>query len=200
MKTNSLDEAFRSLNEQLMSVERTSLSLTAKFEDLSREAEGLKLGVLERALENNRVSQAKQLGFTAMRRDHGKLGIGLALAVGQSLLQGAVSKDKSVALTAGISSLNGFAEGLGDSRWAVSLDRQFIVVPRDKVFSGRVWVTWESLQAAMKELKQRAIGGEELGDLDTIIDKLKHGWSKLVYLLIPVSEETHLGRWRRVPE
>lgn len=200
METNSLDEAFRSLNEQLMSVEITSHSLTAKFEDLSRETEGLKLGILERALENKRVLQAKQLGFTAMRRDHGKLGIGLGLAVAQSLLTGAATKDKSAALTAGISGFNDFVQGLGNSRWAVSLDRQFVVVPRDKVFSGRVWVTWESLQAAMEGLTQKALGGEDLGDLDTVIDKLKHGLSKLVYLLIPVSEETHLGRWRRVNE
>ena len=43
METKSIDEAFHNLNEQLMSVERTSRSLTAKLEDLSWEAEGLKL-------------------------------------------------------------------------------------------------------------------------------------------------------------
>lgn len=200
MKTKSLDDVFRNLNEQLMSVERTSRSLTAKFENLSREAEGLKLGVLECTLERKRVYQAGSKGFAAMKQDKKKLGIGLGLAVAQSLLKGAATKDKSAALAAGISGFSDFVQELGNSRWAVSLDRQFIVVPRDKVFSGRVWVTWESLQAAMEELRQKAIGGEKLGDLDTVIDKLKHGWSKLVYLLIPVSEETRLGRWRRINE
>ncbi len=197
-ETTSLDEAFYNLNGQLMSVERTSRSLTAGFENLSRQTDLLKLEILERALENKRVSKSRLLGFTAMRRDSSKLGIGLALAVGQSLLQGAISKDNSVALGAGISSFNDFVQGLGDSRWAVSLDKQFIVIPEDKIVSGHVWVTWGSFHAAMEQLKQNVLGGDKLGDLGIVIDKLKHGRSKLVYLLIPVSEETHLGPWRPV--
>ncbi len=197
MGTKSLDEAFRNLNGQLVSVERTTRSLTSKFENLSRGAELLKLGVLERVLENKRVSQARLLGLTAMMRDNRKLGIGLALAVGQSLLQRAVSKDNSGSLRAGISGFNDFAQGLGYSRWGVSLDKQFIVVPEDEIFSGRVWVTWESLRSALVELKQDTIGGEKLGNLDGVIAKLRQKKHILVHLFTPVVE-TSQSQWHPI--
>ena len=134
-----------------------------------------------------------------MRRDNSKLGIGLVLAIGQSLLRGAVSKDKSVALGAGISSFNDFAQGLGYSRWGVSLDKQFIVVPEDEIFSGRVWVTWESLRSALVELKQDTIGGEKLGNLDGVIAKLRQKKHILVHLFIPAAEPSQ-SHWRRVSD
>jgi hypothetical protein len=200
MDNNSLDGAFRNFSKQLVLVERTVSVLSGKLRNLSREEEVLKLDVLERALENKKVSQARRIGLAAMKKDNKNLIIGLATALGESLLQGAISKGNSVALGAGISSFNDFMQGLGDSRWAVSLDKQFIVIPEDKIFSGHVWVTWGSFHSAMKQLKQNVLGGDKLGDLDIVIDKLKHGRSKLVYLLIPVSEETHLGPWRPVTE
>jgi hypothetical protein len=197
METISLDEALRDLNEQLVSLETSSRSLNAKFGGLFRDAESLKIGVLERALENKRVSHAKSLGFTAMKRDKGKLGLGLALAISQSFLHRTVTKDKSMALTAAVSGFNDFAQGLGNCRWAVSLDRQFIVVSQDKVFAGHIWVTWESLQNAFEELRQDTTRGEKLGNLDIIIAKLRKKKHKLVHIFIPVVE-TSQSQWHPV--
>lgn len=198
MEAKHFDKASLILNEQLVSVRGTSRTLTAKFENLSREAEGLKVEILARLLEEKRVSQARQIGLATVKQDGKILGIGLGLAVAGSFLQGVAGKNDSAALAAGISGFNSFLQGLGDSRWAVSLDKQFIVIPNNRVFAGRVWVTWESLHSAMQELKQKALSGEDLGGLDTVTDKLKHGWSKLVYFIVPPSPETRLGQWRRI--
>ena len=50
----------------------------------------------------------------------------------------------------------------------------------------------------MQELKQKALGGEKLGDLNTVISKLEHGGSKLVYLSVPLTLETGLGQRHRL--
>ena len=198
METKHFDKASLILNEQLVSVRGTSRTLTAKFENLSREAEGLKVEILVRLLEEKRASQARRIGLATVKQDGKILGIGLGLAVAGSFLQGVADKNDLAALAAGISGFNNFLQGLGDSRWAVSLDKQFIVIPNNGVFAGRVWVTWESLHSAMQELKQNVLGGDKLGGLDIVIDKLNHGESKLVYLIVPLSPETHLGEWHRI--
>lgn len=204
MKKLSFDDAFRNLNRQLVSIEGITRGVISKFDDLVRETDLLKLEIIEHVLENKRMSQASQLGFAVMKQDKKKLIIGLASAIGGSLLQGVVTKDKSSALPAGISSFNGFLRGLGDSRWTVSLDKQFIIVPEDKVFAGRIWVTLESLQSTIKELRRKVLGGEKLGSLQSVIDELKQERSKLTYVFVPISaapeDEAHLGHWHRATE
>jgi hypothetical protein len=197
MEAESLDDVFRNLNEQLTSLESTTHRLITQFNKLSREVEALKVEILELILENKRASQARSLGFTAMKGDHRKLGLGIALAIGQSFLQAAVDKDSSSAIAAGISGFNHFSQGLGDSRWAVSLDSQFIIVPRDGIFAGHVWVTWESLQNALQELRQDTTRGEKLENLGVVIAKLRDKKHKLVRLLIPVVE-TSQSQWHPV--
>jgi hypothetical protein len=188
MEQNSLGDVFASLGEQLVALESTTRNLTARFENLSRETEEMKLEILQLVLENRKASQSRSLGFAHMKSDHRKLGLGLALAVSQSLLQAAIHKDGSLAIAAGISGFNHFSQGLGDASWAVSSDTQFIVVPRDKVFPGHRWVTWESLQNALRELKQDTTRGEKLGNLDVVASKLEQNKNKLVYLFIPMDE------------
>lgn len=198
-----LDGAFRNLSDQLVSLKEMPCNVTGTLDNFARQAELLKLKFLDRILEKKRVVQAKDLGFAAVKKDKNKLLLGIASALGQSVLQGVMSKDPSTALEAGISGFDGFLQGLGESKWVVSLDKQFIVVPKDEVFAGHTWVTWETLHSAMEELRQRALVGESLGNLDSIIDKLKHNHSGLMYVLGPiarVSSETRFGPWHRATD
>lgn len=192
-----LGKTLAQMIQELLKVEEMAHNVSGRFENSCREVEFLKIEIIGRELERRRKSSARQLGFPSIAKDKAKLRIGLGVAVAGLVLGAAFTRDKSVALHTGISSFEGALEGFGKCQWAVSLDKYLVVIPRDKIFSGRVWVTWESLRSTLEELKQDTVAGEKLGNLDSVIAKLRQRKHSLVHLFIPVVE-TSESHWRRV--
>ena len=47
-----------------------------------------------------------------------------------------------------------------------------MVVPRNQITYGLCWATWESLKEAMGRLRQKALDGQNLGNLEAIVSEL----------------------------
>ncbi len=108
---------------------------------------------------------------------------------------GVIGQDKSSVLSGGVSAFNGALQGFGESKWAVSLDRDLLVVPDNRISSGRTWVILESLLQSLEELAEKADVGGPLGGVADIISKLKLQQSKLEYLNPPMRLV-----WRPAPD
>jgi len=119
-------------------------------------------------------------------RDGKRLGASLGAAAAGLIFGGIITRDKFAALHTGISAFDGALQGLGQTRWFVSLSKKIAVAPENSLSPEGIWVTWESLNKAMKGLKDKAVVGEKLGNLDNVIFKLKR--EKLVYLGLPVAK------------
>jgi len=170
---NGAGKTLTDFGEKLSLIERRAKEILTRFEVLQSEAEFLKLEYLRRYLEEQKKDAARSRGFRTLVEDKRKVRDGLLVTVGSLILGGLISKDKFVALNAGMSGFDGFLQGLGEARWFVSLGKKILVTPGDNLPSERTWFAWENLMAAIEELKRRAIQGERLGNLDNIIDNLK---------------------------
>jgi hypothetical protein len=173
------------LKEELAFIESSSQQVGKHFEILQREAESLKIEFLKYSLEKQRKAAARQRGFALLIRDRKKIGAGLAVAVGGSILGGLMGKDNYAALNAGLSGFDGVLQGFGQTRWAVSLQKELVIVPYDAIPAKGAWVTLESLIAAIDALKTEALQGKQLGTLDNIIQTLQQSKGKLIYVALP---------------
>ncbi len=157
--------------------------------------EPLKIAVLRRQLEEQMKSLARSRGFASVVGDRKELGVSLGVAAAGFILGGAVAKDKSAAMRAGLSGFDGVLDGLGGTGWAVCLGNRLIVMPRDSVVFEGFWITWESLKTALADLEREASDGKQLGNIDGIISKLR-GNRKLVHLNLPEAKQTTM--WTKV--
>jgi len=189
MSDNKWRQTITDLKKELASIENSARSIASRFEILQIEAESLKMEFLKYSLEKQREAIARQRGFALLIRDRKKIATGLAVTAGFSILGAAISKDKDAALNAGLSGFSGLLQGLGETEWAVSLDKELVVVPYNAVPAEGTWVTLESLIAAINELKIQALQGERLGTLDNIIQMLRQSRRKLVYITLPIQIE-----------
>ncbi len=195
MDASNFNAAVDELRKQLLLGEGAAHQVASRFQTLRSEAEALKIATLKRRLENRRKSLALQAGATSTK-DRQKLGIGLGVAAAVGMIFGGViGRDKSSVLSGGVSAFKGTLQGFGESRWAVSLDRDLLVVPDNRISSGRTWVTLESLLQALEELAEKADVGGPLGGVADIISKLKLQQSKLEYLNPPMRVV-----WRPTPD
>jgi hypothetical protein len=83
-----------------------------------------------------------------------------------------ITKDGSAAARAGLTGFKGALQGIGETDWAVCLGRNLAIVPRDNITPGQIWVTWDSLKTALRELEERAKSSAHLENLDDIISQL----------------------------
>ncbi len=83
-----------------------------------------------------------------------------------------VSKDKCIALNAGMSGLEGMIQGFGETSWCVSLGKKISVVPEEMISAEVPWITVTSYYRATEELKRRALAGDKMGNLADVISKL----------------------------
>jgi hypothetical protein len=173
------------LRKELSRIKSSSEGVAGRFEILQREAESLKIEFLKYSLERQRKIVARERGFTLLINDRKKIGAGLAVTVGASILGGLIAKDKDSALYAGLSGFTGVLQGFGESKWAVSLQRHLVIVPSDAIPATGTWVTFESVIAAIDDLKMEILRGKRLGSLDNIIQRLHQSRGKLIYLLPP---------------
>lgn len=173
MVGNGIDKTLADFGQELTLIENRAKEISNRFEALQRQAEFLKMESLERYLEEQRKDVARSRGFRTLTNDKRKMRDSFLVTAGSFILGGLISKDKFVALNAGMSGFDGFLQGLGEARWFVSLGKKILVTQGDNLPSERTWFAWENLTAAIEELKRRVLHGERLGSLDNIIDNLK---------------------------
>lgn len=171
--------------KKLACIESSSQGVSRRFEIRQREAEFLKIEFLKYSLEKQRTVVARQRGFAFLIRDRKKVGTSLAVTAGALILGGLITKDKDAALNAGLSGFNGVLQGFGETRWAVSLQKELVIVPYNAIPAKGTWVTFESLIAAIHDLKTEALQGKRLGTLDNIIKRLQQSKGKLIYIALP---------------
>ncbi len=151
---------------------RASIS-SSNFLVLKRQADGCKVRFLTHQLEVKRRSLARDRGVTSIVKNGKGLPAALVITFAATIVTGIISKDKYTAATAGLSGLNGALQGIGETDWAVCLDRQLIVTSRNNITVGRVWFTWDSVMAVLNDLEQAAQNGVHLGDLDKVIVEIR---------------------------
>ncbi len=194
MNGNHLAKAFDEIREDLTTVERRAKDISGRLRARCSTLESLKIDILKSKLMKERRDVARLRGITALRQDTRKLGIGLGLGVAGLIFGGVLTKNKYSAASTGLRSVDTFTQGLGQSRWAVSLDSKMLVVPRDEVTAGRSWVTLDSLSGAMERLREKALAGEKIGDLQAIVSALEQDHQTLRHLLPPAAEATEWVR------
>ena len=185
MSDNKWAQTIVDLKKELACIESSSQGVGRRFEILQREAESLKIEFLKYSLEKQREAVARQKGFALLIRDRKKIGTGLAVTAGALILGGLIGKDKHAALNAGLSGFNGVLQGFGETRWAVSLEKELVIEPCNDISTKGTWVTLESLIAAMHDFKTETLQGKRLGTLGNIIQRLQQSKGKLIYIALP---------------
>ena len=176
----SWEETVIHLKQELSSTRDVALATTRNIDVLRKEMESLKIDIIKNCLEEQRRSGARQRGLPLLAKDKQTMQIGLAVGIGSAIFGGLLNKDPFSALSAGLAGLDGLVQGLGGTRWYVSLTNKITVAPKERISPQVNWVTWESIAGALENLKRKARGGERLGDFDSVLIKLRK--EKLVYL------------------
>jgi hypothetical protein len=170
------------LKKDLSWIETSSQGIVSSLEILQQEVEPLKIRFLKYSLVKQRDAMESKRGFDSLIKDRKKLGAGLAAAAGGFIFGGLMTKDKNIALNAGLSGFNGVLQGFGETKWAVLLQKELLIVPYDAIPAEGTWVTLESLMAAIDDLEIEASEGKQLGTLDNVIQRLRQSRWKLIYI------------------
>lgn len=186
--SNEREQVLAKLKEEFALIETRARKVSARIEVRTREKESSKIAFLQQFLEEQMKSEARRRGLVSLIKDKKRLRGSLLVAAGGFILGGLITKDKFAALHAGLSSFDGALQGFGDTKWVVSLGKKVVVAPSESTTSEGEWIAWESVKLAMGELKNRALGGEVLGDLDDVISRLKRGRRGLVFVRLPVAK------------
>jgi len=198
------EETLNELGQELTLIQSKAKEISIGFGTLRKEAQSLKMGFLLHHLEEERRSLARSRGVVSLMRNKKNLWLSLGTAMAGAIFEGAITRDKLGALAGGTATFDATLRGLGETKCAVALGKRIVVRPESEISSGNTWVTWQSLREAMENLKHRALAGEELGDLDSVISKLKQGGRKLAYLGLPVTPKllnegsATKQTWRRI--
>ncbi|MBM4462362.1 MAG: hypothetical protein FJ012_03360 [Chloroflexi bacterium] len=185
MSRSNWNQILVNLKNELASMKGRAEEISNRFETLTRQAELLKIELLEHSLEEQRRSEARRRGMVSLIRGKKNIGTTLAVGLGGLILGGLVTRDKYVALNTGMSALDGMLQGYGATQWAVSLGKEIVVTSKDELPSKGTWVTLESLKKAIEDLKREASEGQQLGSFDNVIHRLKQS-RKLIYFGTPI--------------
>jgi hypothetical protein len=173
------------LRQQLASIKSRANKDSKRFQELSKQAEYLKIRFLAHQLEARRKFLARSRGAASAVKNKKGLATALGAAAGASIIVGIITKDRTAAMTAGMIGSKAALQGLGETDWAICLGKHLAVAPKDNTTPGDFWVTWDSLQAALDELEERTINGAPLGNLDNIISVLKKTKKLIIIIKAP---------------
>jgi len=173
MSQYTLNGILEHLRQELDLTEVKAREIHSRFEVLCRETESIKVDALQNYLEEQKKSAARDIGISSLIKDRKRVRDSLIVAAGSFILGGLLTKDKFEALTAGMSGFDGMVQGLGESKWYILLGKTISIVPEEKIPPQATWISLDSLYRELEELKERALAGEKLGNLDDIISKLK---------------------------
>ena len=186
MKETNWENALEDLRHRLDLIQSRAHEDSTRFKELCRQAEYTKVQFLAHQLDTRRKSLARSRGFAYVAEPRKSLPL-LGVSVALSILTGIITKDGHAAMNVGIGGLNSALQGLGETEWAVCLGKHLAVASQNQITQGDVWVTWDSLQTALRELEERAISGTPLGSLDNIISELKKSKKLLFVIRRPTS-------------
>ncbi len=192
MAENDWTQALDQVRSDLAGVERKANGLVVRLPAICRTLESVKIDLLKGKLVNEQRDLARRRGVGAQIQDPRNLGIGLAVGLGGLILSALATRDKDLALSTGLRSVDGFTQGLGQSSWVVSLDREMLVAARNQAAPGRFWVTLESFSEALGLLREKALAGEKIGGLEAILSALRQDRRTLRYVLPPAPKATKL--------
>ncbi|MFC2010957.1 hypothetical protein ACFLUR_01530 [Chloroflexota bacterium] len=173
MKETSWEKALEDLRDRLDLIQSQAREDSAKFQELWRQAEYTKVQFLVHQLEAWRKHLARRRGIASFTKNKKGLPLALGMAAVESILTGIMTRDGIAAVNAGAKGLSGTLKEQGDTDWAVCLGKHLAVAPQNNITLGDIWVTWDSLQTALRDLEERAKSGAQLGDIDSIISELK---------------------------
>jgi len=185
MSDNRWTKTIAALKKELAYIVSSSQGIVSSLEILQQEVEPLKIRFLKYSLAKQREATESKRGFDLLIKDRKKLRTGLAVAAGGLIFGGLVTKNKYDALNAGLSGFNGVLQGFGETKWAVLLQKELVIVPYDAIPAKGTWVTLESLMAAIDDLEIEASEGKQLGTLDNFIQRLRQSRGKLIYIAPP---------------
>jgi hypothetical protein len=188
MENINVIEIVGKLGQEAVRIESRAHALSASFQTRCTKTEELKIDILKQGLANSAKSLARQAGFKSIVRDRNNLGVSLTAAGIGIAFGAALTGDGLSALASGISGFDGALQELGKSKWAVSLDGDFLITHSNRITPGRTWVTLESLLLALEDLRGKAHAGEQFGDISALVAALKRSQTKLQYLL-PVTTQ-----------
>lgn len=178
------DRTLDTFHREAASITEQAGILSKRFTAICRDAESFKVVFLSHCLERQRRHLARSRGITSVIQNKKGLVEGVVMGLA-GLVRGAMISENI--LTAGAEGLSGFEtglRGLGETSWVLCIEKDLRVWPRKDVATrhGEKLVTWESFSKGLTELGNQALQGVELGDLDSILSKLKDG-KKLVYVI-----------------
>jgi len=181
MKEANWENTLEDLRHRLDLIQSRAHEDAVRFEELREQIESTKIRFLVYQLDTRRKFLARSRGIATLAEPKKILPL-LGVSAGISILTGMITKDRDAAMNVGIRGLNGALLRLGETEWAVCLGKHLAVASQDHITRGDVWVTWDSLQAALHELEERAKSGAPLGSLDNIISELKKS-KKLLFII-----------------
>ena len=173
MSASEWGQVAEELREKMVSIEIRASNVSARLTGACRTLECLKVDVLEARLEEDRRRAAIGQGFRVLKQNQLKRNITLASAAAGAIIGGILDKSIDSAWNTGLVAAHSAIKKSGETAWAVSLDRDMMVVPRDQITAERFWVTWESLKEAMGRLREKALDGKKLGNLAAIVSELR---------------------------
>jgi hypothetical protein len=190
---NNFEQTLYVLKQEIASIKERARTTFTEFEEVSRQAESLKVAFLLHRLEAQRKSLARIRGYESIMRNRKRLGFSLGAAAAGLIFGGIITKDKFAAVSTGLSSFDAIIQGLGETAWAMSLGRELIVVAEDQITPDKIWVTWESMKNALVQLEKKTSQGVGLGTLNNVISRLQK-CRELVYFGLSETKPIQLER------
>ena len=189
MTETDWEKRVHGLRQQLTLIKSRAHKDSVKFQELWKQTECCKVQFLAYQLEARRKHLARSRGVASLAERKKSLPL-LRVAAGAAILTGIITKDGIAAVNAGVKSLSGALQGIGETEWIVCLEQNLAVAPWDNIKQKGVWVTWDSLKIAMHESEELVKNGTHLGNLDNIIYKLKKSKKILFVITAPTDEAT----------
>ena len=174
MLRNAHEHTITKMRQELTLIETWAKKVSLQLQNLAREMESSKVELLQKLLEEKMKSEARRRGAALVKKDTRRLGIGVLFGAGSFIIGGLLAQDKWAALNSGLSGLDGALQGFGRAKWVVLLGKRIVVAASENNQLEGKWLAWDSLKLAMDELRNKALGGEALGNLDDVLYRLEH--------------------------
>ncbi|MDD5510334.1 MAG: hypothetical protein PHI12_05975 [Dehalococcoidales bacterium] len=183
---NGWEDTVKKVSGELCYNRTKALNTAGDFDLLCRLMEALKIDIISTGLERQRKSMARNRGITLIDSNNPIIQTSMAIVgIGSAIWGGFIGKDVDSAFNAGTAGVDGLIQGLGETKWYVSLTNNLVIAPQDAINQNGIWVSLERINAVLEQLKKRAIAGEQLGGFSNIINRLKQSFNRKVMKLLP---------------
>lgn len=167
------------MRQKLGGIEFRAKRLSDEFTHFQKEAEALKVEILQSLLEKQIEFEARRRGVELVINDRNRLRTSALVTAGGFILGELLTQDKWAALNTGLSSLDVSLKGFGSATWKVLLGKRILVASSDNTPQDENWLPRERLKLAMDRVKKKALRGETLGNLDDVLLRLERGVEEL---------------------